>query len=147
MAAAALTHEHLVEAFEARFDYLTARTMLSEVLDNAQVGKAAVYDSAALAKISLAVEKLNRPQAIQARLGAAPAAKAPEAKAEAKVEAKAEAKVEPKPADPVTPAEPVAGEVPPAEAPADAPAADAPKAEDAAKPAEGHKHDDKKGKK
>lgn len=143
MAAAALTHEHLVEAFEARFDYLTARTMLSEVLDNAQVGKAAVYDSAALAKISLAVEKLNRPQAIQARLGAAPAVKAPEAKAEAKVEAK----VEPKPADPVTPAEPVAGEVPPAEAPADAPAADAPKAEEAAKPAEGHKHDDKKGKK
>ena len=146
MAAAALTHDQLVEAFEARFDYLTARTMLSEVLDNAQVGKSAVYDSAALAKISLAVEKLNRPQAIQARLGAAPAAKAPEAKVEVKAEPKVEAKAEAKAPEPATPAEPAAVEAAAAEA-APAAAADAPKAEEAAKPAEGHKHDDKKGKK
>ncbi len=61
MAATALSHDQMISAFESRFDYLTARTMLSEVLDSAGVGKSGAYDAAALAKIATAVEKLPRP--------------------------------------------------------------------------------------
>lgn len=124
MAATALSHDQMISAFESRFDYLTARTMLSEVLDSAGVGKSGAYDAAALAKIATAVEKLPRPQPILARLASAPAAAvpAPAAKAEAKPEPKAEPKAEAAPAE-AAPAEP-------------APAADAAADEGADKPAE-----------
>ncbi len=129
MAATALSHDQMISAFESRFDYLTARTMLSEVLDSAGVGKSGAYDAAALAKIATAVEKLPRPQPILARLASGPAAAAPApaAKAEAKAEPKAEPKAE------AAPAEAAPAEAAPAEA---APAAEAAADEGADKPAE-----------
>ena len=144
MAAAALSHEQLIAAFEARFDFLTARTMLNEVLDSAHVGKAGSYDAAALAKIGTAVEKLSRSQPILERLhggsaapaaAAKPAEAAPATKAEAKAEA-AKAADETKAAAEAATAE---------EGKADAAPAEAAKPE--AK-AEGDKHDgEKKAKK
>lgn len=150
MAAAALSHEQLIAAFESRFDFLTARTVLSEVLDSAQVGKAGSYDAAALAKIGIAVEKLNRPQPILERLtggSAAPAAKHAEAAPAPKAESKAEA---PKPADEPKHAHEAKTGPGPEAAPADEAKAEAAPAE-AAKPeakAEGDKHEgEKKAKK
>jgi hypothetical protein len=144
MAAAALSHEQLIAAFEARFDFLTARTMLNEVLDSAHVGKAGSYDAAALAKIGTAVEKLSRPQPILERLhggSAKPAEAAPAPKAEVKAEA-AKPTHEAKPAEEAKPAAEAAM--------AEDGKADAAPAE-AAKPeakAEGDKHDgEKKAKK
>ncbi|MSQ81555.1 MAG: hypothetical protein EXR77_01390 [Myxococcales bacterium] len=102
MAASAFSHDQMISAFESRFDYMTARTMLSEVLDKAGVGKSGAYDGAALAKISATVEQaVARPQAILAKLAtsggsAAAAVAAPKAAEPAKAEAKAEAKSEPK---------------------------------------------------
>ncbi len=145
MAAAALSHEQLIAAFEARFDFLTARTMLNEVLDSAQVGKAGSYDAAALAKIGIAVEKLNRPQPILERMHGASAAPVAAAKpAEVAAAPKVEAKVEE--------AKPAADAAPPAAAKEEAaPPAEAAPAE-SAKPEAKHEGDkphdgDKKGKK
>jgi len=134
---AALTHDQLVAAFEARFAYLTARTMLSEVLDNAGLTKSNAYDAAALAKVTLAVEKVvARPTPVLQRLNAGPVA----AVAPAPVAAPAPAPVEVAPVAAAPAAPETAAEAPPAEAPA---AEAAPAAE------EGHadKHTDKKGKK
>ncbi len=131
--AASLSHDQLVAAFESRFDYATARTMINEVFDRAGIAKSTSYDGATVAKIVADVEKsVSRPQNIVVRLSAAasaPAAPAPAPKA-------AEAK-------PVAAAEPAAEAAPAAEAPAagDAPAddgGDKPAAEPAA---------EKKGKK
>ncbi len=136
---AALTHDQLVAAFEARFDYLTARTMLGEVLDNAGLAKSNAYDAAALAKVTVAIEKVvSRPAPVLQRLSAGPAATPAPAAAPAPVAAAPAA-------EPVA-AEPVAAEAPAAEA---APAADAPAAEAAPAAEEGHadKQPDKKGKK
>ena len=140
MAASAFSHDQMISAFESRFDYMTARTMLSEVLDKAGVGKSGAYDGAALAKISATVEQaVARPQAILAKLAsgggsaaappAAPIA-APKAAESAKAEAKAEAKSEPK-------AEPSAEAAAAQPAPAgDAAAGDAATEDGADKPAE-----------
>lgn len=147
MAAAALSHEQLIAAFEARFDFLTARTMLNEVLDSAHVGKAGSYDAAALAKIGTAVEKLSRPQPILERLhGGSPAAAKPAETAPAtKAEAKAEAAKAAHDAAPAGEAKPAAEAATAEDGKADAAPAEAAKPE--AK-AEGDKHDgEKKAKK
>ena len=80
MAGHALTHQHLIDAFEHRFDYLSARAMAAEVLDKAGLSKADSYDAAAAARIGMAIEAtVPRAASILAALptaGAAPAAAA-----------------------------------------------------------------------
>ena len=77
MAGHALTHQHLIDAFEHRFDYLSARAMAAEVLDKAGLSKADSYDAAAAARIGSTIEAtVPRAASILAALpkaGAAPA--------------------------------------------------------------------------
>ncbi len=101
MAGSATSHEHLISAFEHRFDYLSARAVLAQVLDGATVAKADGYDAVSLARILKTIEtSVARPQAILVALSAAPAPLAA-AKAPSDVEAKpADAKaLDSKPAD------------------------------------------------
>lgn len=127
MAASTFTHDQVLAAFEARFDYLSARALLDEALTKSGVAKSGAYDGAALAKLAGEIEKLPRAQVILSRLAApspaaAPAPAAPAPKAEPKAEAKPEPKAEAAPA-----AEAAA---------ADAPAADAGHEDGGDKPAE-----------
>lgn len=96
MAANDLSHADLLKAFEARFDYLSARTVAGEVLTASGVGKKDGYAAAEVKSIVAAVQgSLGASgQSIVDALGApAPAAKAEPAKeAPAKAPAKDEAK-------------------------------------------------------
>jgi hypothetical protein len=68
---AATTHDHLIQAFERRFDYLSARIVAGEVLDNAGVRKADAYDAGAWERILKATESLPRSQSLVAALSEA----------------------------------------------------------------------------
>ena len=96
--AAQLSHDTLIRAFEAKFDYLTARAVAGEVLDKAGVKKSDAYDAGSTQRIAQAVESLvpaYKQKSILDRIavsGAAPGAPAAAAPtAEAKKHAKAEA--------------------------------------------------------
>ncbi|MCB9739908.1 MAG: hypothetical protein H6747_11610 [Deltaproteobacteria bacterium] len=98
MAANDLSHADLLKAFEARYDYLSARTVAGEVLTASGVGKKDGYAAAEVKSIVAAVQgSLGASgQSIVDALGApapAPAAKAEPAKeAPAKAPAKDDAK-------------------------------------------------------
>lgn len=96
MAANDLSHADLLKAFEARFDYLSARTVAGEVLSASGVGKKDGYAAAEVKSIVAAVQGSfgASGQSIIDALGApAPAAKAEPAKeAPAKAPAKDDAK-------------------------------------------------------
>lgn len=145
MAGTGLTHDNLIQAFERRFDYLSARSVAAQVLDSAGVAKADQYDAGALARIGKAIEaNVAQPERILKVLPQIAAngstgtsggtkaadAKAPEGKADAAVEAKApdakapaaEAKApesKPAPADAKAEADEGKVEASAAEAPAD----------------------------
>ncbi|MSP91632.1 MAG: hypothetical protein EXR79_07490 [Myxococcales bacterium] len=125
-----LSHDTLISALEAKFDYLTARAVAGEVLDKAGVKKSDAYDSGAAQRIAQAVESLvpaYKQKSILERIAVSGAVSAagPAAAPESKKPAKAEAPVE---AAPVTAA--------PVTAAADSGAADS-GAADAAPAAEG----------
>lgn len=95
---AATTHDNLIQAFERRFDYLSARILAGEVLESAGVRKADAYDAGAWERIVKATESLPRSQALVSALaeagkggGAAPAPTPAKAKAEAAPAAEAPA--------------------------------------------------------
>jgi hypothetical protein len=90
--AANVTHDHLIDAFESKFDYQTARAVVGEVLDRAGVKKSDKYDAGALKQIAIAVEALvptYKQKSILDRIAVsgAVADAAPEPKKAAKVEA------------------------------------------------------------
>ncbi len=58
MAGTGLTHDNLIQAFERRFDYLSARAVAAQVLDSAGVAKTDLYDAGALARIGKAIETI-----------------------------------------------------------------------------------------
>jgi hypothetical protein len=97
MAGTGLTHDNLIQAFERRFDYLSARAVAAQVLDSAGVAKADQYDAGALARIGKAIEaNVAQPERILTVLphanGAAAKVEAPAAEAKAHAaEAKAHA--------------------------------------------------------
>ena len=129
MAAKDLTHAELLIAFEARFDYLSARTMAAEAMQRAGVARKDAYGAADIAAIGKAIEQgvgASGASIVKA-MGASPAQAAAPAPAE-------------KPAEKAAPAE--KAEAAPAAKADTAPAADAAPATDAAPAAE---DDDKKG--
>lgn len=158
--AATMTHDRLIEAFEQRFDYFSARSVAAEVLESAGVKKSDAYDAGAVTRIAVAVEKgVTRPAAILARLatggGNGPAGLNLAPAVEPKVEKpKVEAPVAAAPAPAPVAAAPEAAAAARAEgAPAqEAPAAQETSAAEVAPAADAHaeggdKQHDKKGKK
>lgn len=108
MAANDLSHADLLKAFEARYDYLSARTVAGEVLTASGVGKKDGYAAAEVKSIVAAVQGSfgASGQSIIDALGApAPAAKAEPAKeAQAKAPAKDDAKADEKADEKAAPA-------------------------------------------
>lgn len=147
MAGTGLTHDNLIQAFERRFDYLSARSVAAQVLDTAGIRKADAYDAGALARIGQAIETVvSRPQTILGFIHAGPVAAAPHAPAaEKKAEHAAEAKPHKAEAVDAKPAEAKPAEAKPAEVPAEVAAA--PAGDDAGGDKQGDdKHGDKKKK-